>query len=61
MNENTQAIKDRAAIELLKHMVKTSIALDKGAISVMDLNNVIVVAEGKAIDPKTFREVEVIT
>ena len=55
----SQSIKDRAAITLLKHLMKVAYASDKSSLSIMDLNNVLIVAEGKAIDTD-MREVEVI-
>lgn len=58
-NKELQATRDRAAIDLLKHMMKVAYATEKTSISLMDLNNIVIVAENKAIDMK-MREVEVI-
>lgn len=55
----SQSIKDRAAIDLLKHLMKMAYATDKSSVSILDLNNVLIVAEGKAIDTN-MKEVEVV-
>lgn len=55
----SQGIKDRAALDLLKHLMKVAYAMDKSSVSIMDLNSVLIVAEGKAIDTN-MKEVEVI-
>lgn len=57
--KDSTAIRDRAAIDLLKHLMKVAYAMEKSSVSIMDLNNVLVVAEGKAINTD-MREVEVI-
>lgn len=55
----SQSIKDRAAIDLLKHLMKMAYAMGKESVSILDLNNVLIVAENKAIDTN-MKEVEVI-
>ena len=55
-----QAIKDRAGINLLAYIIRSTLEKGYDAIPVDRLNEVILLTEGKVIDPKTFKELEVI-
>lgn len=55
-----QAIKDRAGINLLAYIIRSTLEKGYDAIPVDRLNDVILLTEGKVIDPKTFKELEVI-
>ena len=54
-----QAIKDRAGINLLAYIIRSTLEKGYDAIPVDRLNDVILLTEGKVIDPKTFKELEV--
>jgi delta 1-pyrroline-5-carboxylate dehydrogenase len=54
-----QAIKDRAGINLLAYIVRSTLEHGYDAVTVDRLNDVILLTEGKVIDPKTFKELEV--
>ena len=60
MNQDLQAIKDRCGIELLTYIIRSTLEHGYDAVTVDRLNDVILMAEGKVIDPKTFKELEVI-
>lgn len=60
MNNELQAIKDRCGIELLSYIMRSTLERGYDAVTVDRLNDVILMTEGKVIDPKTFRELEVI-
>ncbi len=60
MNQDLQAIKDRCGIELLAYIMRSTLEHGYDAVTVDRLNDVILMAEGKVIDPKTFKELEVI-
>jgi len=55
-----QAIKDRAGINLLAYIIRSTLEKGYDAIPVDRLNDVLLMTEGKVIDPKTFKELEVI-
>jgi len=55
-----QAIKDRAGINLLAYIIRSTLEKGYDAIPVDRLNDVILLTEGKVIDPKTLKELEVI-
>ncbi len=59
MNE-LQAIKDRAGIELLAHILRNTIENGYDAVTVDRLNDVLIIAEGRVVDPKSLKELEVI-
>ena len=59
MNE-LQAIKDRAGIELLAHILRNTIEHGYDAVTVDRLNDVLIIAEGRVVDPKSLKELEVI-
>jgi hypothetical protein len=54
-----QAIKDRCGIELLSYIMRSTLERGYDAVTVDRLNDVILMTEGKVIDPKTFKELEV--
>lgn len=54
-----QAIKDRAGINLLAYIVRSTLEKGYDAISIDRLNDVLLMTEGKVIDPKSFKELEV--
>ncbi len=60
MNNELQAIKDRCGIELLSYIMRSTLEHGYDAVTVDRLNDVILMTEGKIIDPKTMRELEVI-
>jgi len=55
-----QAIKDRAGINLLAYIIRSTLEKGYDAIPIDRLNDVLLMTEGKVIDPKTFKELEVI-
>ena len=55
-----QAITDRAGINLLAYIIRSTLEKGYDAIPVDRLNDVILLTEGKVIDPKTLKELEVI-
>ena len=58
--ENTQAVRDRAAIDLLKFLMEKKLQADHEYLSIEELNMVLMVADKKVLVPKIDREVEVI-
>ena len=60
MNNELQAIKDRCGIELLSYIMRSTLERGYDAVTVDRLNDVILMTEGKVIDPKTYKELEVI-
>lgn len=54
-----QAIKDRAGIDLLAYIVRSTLEKGYDAVPVDRLNDVLMLTEGKVIDPKSFKELEV--
>ena len=54
-----QAIKDRCGINLLNYIIRSTLERGYDAVTVDRLNDVILLTEGKVIDPKTFKELEV--
>jgi hypothetical protein len=59
MNQDLQAIKDRCGIELLTYIRRSTLEHGYDAVTVDRLNEVILLTEGKVIDPKSFKELEV--
>ena len=59
-NNELQAIKDRAGINLLSYIIRSTLERGYDAVTVDRLNDVILLTEGKVIDPKTMKELEVI-
>lgn len=55
-----QAIKDRAGINLLAYIIRSTLEKGYDAIPIDRLNDVLLMTEGKVVDPKTFKELEVI-
>lgn len=60
MNQDLQAIKDRCGIELLTYIISSTLEHGYDAVTVDRLNEVILLTEGKVIDSKSFKELEVI-
>ena len=58
-NKELQAIKDRCGINLLSYIIRSTLERGYDAVTVDRLNDVILLTEGKVIDPKTFKELEV--
>jgi hypothetical protein len=58
-NKELQAIKDRCGIDLLSYIIRSSLEHGCAAVPVDRLNEVILLTNGKVIDPKTFKELEV--
>ena len=58
MNE-LQAIKDRAGIELLAYIIRNTLERGYDAVTVDRLNDVLIIAEGRVVDPKSLKELEV--
>lgn len=58
-NNELQAIKDRCGIELLSYIIRSTLEHGYDAVTVDRLNDVILLTNGKVIDPKTFKELEV--
>ena len=61
--ENTnelQAIKDRCGINLLAYIIRSTLERGYDAVTVDRLNEVMLLTEGKVIDPKSMKELEVI-
>ena len=58
--ENTQAVRDRAAIDLLKFLMEKTLQAECELVSIEDLNMVLMVADKKVLMPIKDREVEVI-
>lgn len=58
--DNIQATKDRIAVELLGYIIRATLAKGYDAVTVDRLNEVLMVADGKVVDLKSFKELEVI-
>lgn len=58
-NGEIQAIKDREAIKLLVHIMRSTLAKGYDAVTIERLNDVLMLADGAVVDPKTYRELEV--
>lgn len=58
MNE-LQAIKDRSGIELLAYIIRNTLERGYDAVTVDRLNDVLIIAEGRVVDPKSLKELEV--
>lgn len=59
-NAEVQAIKDRSAIELLVYIMRSTVAKGYDAVTVERLNDVLMLADGAVVDPKSHKELEVI-
>ena len=55
-----QAIKDRAAINHLRYIIKDTFAQGLDAVTVKRLNEVLMIAEDRVINPTDKQEVELI-
>ena len=58
--QDTQAIKDRAAIDLLVFKMKSRLAEGFDTLLLSDVNDVLTVANGTIVESKSKKEVEVI-
>lgn len=56
----SQSIKDRAAIDLLVFKMKSRLAEGFDTLLLSDVNDVLTVANGTIVEPKSKKEVEVI-
>jgi len=56
---DSQAIKDRAAIDLLVFKMKSRLAEGFDTLLLSDVNDVLTVANGTIVEPKSKKEVEV--
>lgn len=56
----SQAIKDRAAVELLTFKMKCRLAEGFDTLLLSDVNDVLMVADGAIVEPLSKRELEVI-
>jgi len=59
-DKELQAVKDRCGINLLSYIVRSTVERGYDAVTVDRLNDILLLTEGKVIDPKTMREMEVI-
>lgn len=59
VTKELQAIKDRCGIELLTYIIRSTLEHGYDAVTVDRLNEVILLTEGKVIDPKSLKELEV--
>ena len=59
-NNELQAIKDRCGINLLAYIIRSTLEKGYDAVTIDRLNEVLLLTEGKVIDPKSFKELEVI-
>ena len=57
--ENTQAVRDRAAIDLLTFLMEKKLQDEREYVSIEELNMVLMVANKKVLVPLKDREVEV--
>ena len=57
---DSQAIKDRAAMELLVFKMKSRLAQGFDTLLLSDVNDVLIVADGAVIEPLSQKELEVI-
>ena len=54
-----QAIKDRCGINLLAYIIRSTLEKGYDAVTIDRLNEVLLLTEGKVVDPKSFKELEV--
>jgi hypothetical protein len=54
-----QAIKDRCGINLLAYIIRSTLEKGYDAVTIDRLNEVLMMTEGKVVDPKSFKELEV--
>lgn len=59
-NNELQAIKDRCGINLLTYIIRSTLEKGYDAVTIDRLNEVLLLTEGKVIDPKSYKELEVI-
>ena len=59
-NAEVQAIKDRSAINLLVYIMRSTVAKGHDAVTIDRLNDVLMLADGAVVDPKSYKELEVI-
>lgn len=59
-SKELQAIKDRCGIDLLKYIIRSTLEKGYDAVTIDRLNEVVLLTDGKIVDPKSFRELEVI-
>lgn len=59
-NNELQAIKDRCGINLLAYIIRSTLEKGYDAVTIDRLNEVLLLTEGKVIDPKSYKELEVI-
>lgn len=58
-NNELQAIKDRCGINLLAYIIRSTLEKGYDAVTIDRLNEVLMMTEGKVVDPKSFKELEV--
>lgn len=58
-NNELQAIKDRCGINLLTYIIRSTLEKGYDAVTIDRLNEVLMMTEGKVVDPKSFKELEV--
>ena len=54
-----QAIKDRCGINILAYIIRSTLEKGYDAVTIDRLNEVLMMTEGKVVDPKSFKELEV--
>ena len=59
-NNELQAIKDRCGINLLAYIIRSTLEKGYDAVTIDGLNEVLLLTEGKVVDPKSYKELEVI-
>ena len=59
-NNELQAIKDRCGINLLAYIIRSTLEKGYDAVTIDRLNEVLLLTEGKVVDPKPYKELEVI-
>lgn len=59
-NNELQAIKDRCGINLLAYIIRSTLEKGYDAVTIDRLNEVLLLTEGKVVDPKSYKELEVI-
>ncbi len=59
-NNELQAIKDRCGINLLAYLIRSTLEKGYDAVTIDRLNEVLLLTEGKVVDPKSYKELEVI-
>lgn len=59
-NNELQAIKDRCGINLLAYIIRSTLEKGYDAVTIDRLNEVLLLTEGKVVDPKSYKELEAI-